>query len=249
MVTYKDLCEGYILKNSDTLVLWGYEAEAIIDDRRSFLNFPGMTNSRIFNELFRISAADKYLWAEKFGSYGSGDFPEFTNSTDLTNFVKDIYEHSPYREGDIVIVNELVGSGEDYPYYFSETMAKQKGRHFQISNTEFCGLFEEYYLKKEKYSKTDGCPWKYRLVGDGVRGYNWVSSMFHHSDTSIRPIWFLKDAASTSTPAASAAEEHFGRGSSSVYGDTTTHCFDSEEHNDKVEIITLPKKVSTHIKL
>lgn len=176
LLTYKHLKDGRVLEKNDELILHGIGYRVYCSSSRCFLENKesACNNSAVFDVLHK-SREEKYAWARQFHSTGCGDFPEFDNLQDLTNFTKDILEKSPYKEGDIVTIHKLK-SGEDesdYPWSFVKEMSNQYGGKQAKIKTITVDTFP---CSKLHYN---GDPHKYILEMDGTTiPYTWHSSMF-----------------------------------------------------------------------
>lgn len=177
LLTYKHLKDGRVLEKGDELVIHGVEYRVYQSSTRCFLEnkHSASNNSKVFQVLHKTKE-EKYAWARQFKSTGCGDFPEFDNLQDLTNFTKDILEKSPYKEGDIVTIHKLK-SGEDesdYPWSFVSEMSKNYGGKQAKIKTITVDTFP---CSKLHYN---GDPHKYILEEmDGtIIPYTWHSSMF-----------------------------------------------------------------------
>lgn len=178
-VTYGDICKGKILKSGDTLLIHGVSYR--VSDSGYYLHETKRgDNSKVFDVL-HVTQQEKIEWAEKFGSRGVGIFPEIPTLAGLTAFVKEIYERSPYKVGDIVRIKKLGESDhtEDYPYSFTRSMSKDyEGKLLKIFMIEKSILFED-----RRYHGGD--PHQYSLcnIETGENSYwSWHSSMFERAE-------------------------------------------------------------------
>lgn len=177
LLTYKHLKDGRILEKGDEIILHGVEYRVYQSTTRCFLENKqsACNNSKVF-QILQKTSEEKYAWARQFNSTGCGDFPEFNNMQDLTDFTKDILEKSPYKEGDIVVVHKLRSDEEetDYPWSFVCEMSNiYGGKQAKIRQI----TVDTFPCSKKHYN---GDPHKYILEDmDGVTiPYTWHSSMF-----------------------------------------------------------------------
>ena len=177
LLTYKHLKEGKILEKDDEIILHGIKYRVYYSSPRCFLENKDSeyNNSKVF-EVLQITKEEKYDWAKQFHSTGSGDFPEFDNLQDLTDFTKDILEKSPYKEGDIVVIHKLEKDEDesDYPWSFVKDMSNNYGgKQAKIRSI----TVDTFPCSKKHYN---GDPHKYILEKmDGTTiPYTWHSSMF-----------------------------------------------------------------------
>lgn len=181
-VTYGDICKGKTLQLKDTLIIHGVPYKVIDSEGAYYLqetNHEG--NSKVF-EVLHVDTQETIKWAEKFGYTGTGIFPEIPTLEKLTAFVKEIYERSPYKVGDIVRVKKLEESDypDNYPFSFTRSMSKDYGgKLMKIFEIDKSTLFED-----RRYHNGD--PHQYSLcnIGTGENSYwNWHSSMFEKAET------------------------------------------------------------------
>lgn len=133
-ITYKEIVDGYILKEGDTLVLHGIKYTVILS---RVLNYYYLQEENYDNNLVfrRLGIQDKQDYCE--GIVGKGSvfadiFPDIDTLENLTKIVKALYEHSPYKVGDKV---RLVSNFEGVPW-INDGMLKYAGQTVTIKSIE-----------------------------------------------------------------------------------------------------------------
>ena len=179
-VSYFNLYNGYILKVSDVLLIHNvkYDVTRNSTTGNYYLTTLG-DNRKVFYELHL--SEEKYLdLAKTFDSTGYGAFPEFNTLENLTAFVKALYELSPYKVGDKVIIKKRIKGKYDYPCNFVDEMSILAGEEYVIEDI----LMITYDIST--CSAYNGDPHQYILK---TSGFMWHSSMFEKvSDSSTKEI-------------------------------------------------------------
>lgn len=177
LLTYRHLKDGRILEEGDELIIHGIKYRVYYTSSRCCLENKeySYSNAKVF-QVLHITKEEKYAWARQFNSTECGDFPEFTNLKDLTDFTKDILEKSPYKEGDIVSIHKLESDEKesDYPWSFvSEMSRRYGGKQAKIKQI----TVDTFPCDRMHYN---GDPHKYILeeMNGTTIPYTWHSSMF-----------------------------------------------------------------------
>lgn len=169
--TYSSLIKGAPLKIGEELILHGIKYK--VDGYGGTRFFLCATESWDNGAVFKKFSQDKYDWARKYRSTGSGDFPEFTNLNSLTKFVISIYEEPEFKEGDYVTIIEREGVASDYPASYVDDMVNYVGKTFVVK--DLC-LTES--ADDRKYFNGDP-HWYYLETPSG--NWIWHSSMFREA--------------------------------------------------------------------
>ena len=183
MITYADLKGGKILKPDDILILHGLRYRV---SQNVYLAGQDCINNQIFDKL-RIP--DKLGFCAAFGKVTDGGFPFMESFEALTKAVIALYEMSPYKVGNKVVIMERKGRDIDYPYSFIDEMAEQKGKVYTIKR-----IITAPYITDRKYHNGD--PHKYKL--DDSTSYDWHSSMFRLAERSDMEIKEMEDTEKSS---------------------------------------------------
>ena len=173
LVTYKALKEGYILRDNDTLNIYG--CKYVVRDSREgcfLMDTRGVCrNDWLFLHIYGMSDEQKDAWAAEYGGKPGCFFPMMPTLQQLTEFVKKIYETCPFKVGDTVRIKKREYSACDYPASFVDTMAEQAGNTFVIKEIGTMRGCNPFTYKDEG----GGDIHYYRLEGTP---YNWTSNMF-----------------------------------------------------------------------
>lgn len=111
-VKYKDLLDGYVLRNTDQLLIHGikFRVQAPCGSKRGWF----LARQGTASDIFRIlNIENKYKFAESIATLVETSgviFPEMETAEDLTKLVIALYKRSPYKVGDKVkLVENLQG--------------------------------------------------------------------------------------------------------------------------------------------
>lgn len=173
LVSYKDLERGYILKDGDTLNIYGCKSVVYATAGGCHLgDIRGVhCNDWLFMHVYGMSDEQKDAWATDYGGKPGCLFPVMPTLPLLTDFVRNIYETPPFKIGDTVRIKKRVYLKDDYPLCFVDQMAEQAGKTFRIKEIRRITCCNPFDYRDEgggdiHYYKLDGMP------------YNWTSNMF-----------------------------------------------------------------------
>jgi len=173
LVSYKELKKGYILKDGDTLNIYGCKSVVYasaggchLQDTRGV-----RCNNWLFLHVYGMSDEQKDAWAERYGGKPGCLFPVIPTLPLLTDFVRNIYETCPFKVGDTVRIKTRVHSEDDYPLLFVDEMTELAGKTFTIKDIRLITYTNPFDYKDEgggdiHYYILDGTP------------YHWTSNMF-----------------------------------------------------------------------
>lgn len=135
-VNYKDLLDGYILRNEDELLIHGIKF--CVHDPLGLKRGWFLARKRTTSDIFRIlNITNKYDFAKSIATLTNRPdvtFPEMETAEDLTKLVIALYEKSPYKVGDKV---KLVENLQDKAWVEDE-MLKFAGRIVTIDDIQDC---------------------------------------------------------------------------------------------------------------
>ena len=170
-VTYKDLKEGYILKDGDEIVIHGTNYCACLSVRNAYylsyraaLNnvlrldrFPRETNNAFIFHLLDISDENSFVRGIAGKDFsGNGTFPEVKTLEALTKVAIALLEKPLYIVGDYVTVRDEI-EGYKYSLYYLSPMRELVGKTFYVTKVEEKDSFDNI---------TDGEIYQYKLNCD-----------------------------------------------------------------------------------
>lgn len=169
---YKLVDDHYILKEEDTLILYGIKYRVRRSTGGYFLRNSSTGDNAAVFKLFGMRYPETDEWAKQFGEVTEGGcFPEFRKLEDLTKCVIALYEKPLYKKGDKVRIAERKGDASDYPLVFVDAMTRLEGEVFEIESSH--PMCRSSYTRAEEAARGD----VHLYVLKGVF-HNWHSSMF-----------------------------------------------------------------------
>lgn len=171
------------LKPNDRVVfvVQNYKLEYAVENTHLSIKFSGISPYKDNDAIFQLLGIDKYGFASNAYGYkvDSGMWPSFhihdyeaaTRLVEQLQILCNRKEplNSKYKVGDKVTIAIRDGEGQDYPFNFSDEMAKLAGKEYIIESVTFIRAND--YRGRRYYEE----PFNYRLSG---LKFVWSSLMF-----------------------------------------------------------------------